>query len=794
MRQESKRFVAALMMTSCLAAPSLLAAQTRAPTELEEIVVSGEITYRDRTETVAPELVYDQKFFEKFEPVSVGDQLKRVPGVAFTSDIGEYDAPQLRGLGQGFTQVLVNGRAIPGAGNDRSVFVDRIPAEIIDRIEIIRSPSADIDSQGVGGTINIILKSGESLPPGVIARGGVSYDVDRQKWSPTGALSVSGRNEAETILYSVTLDAQRRYNNKHTIEEVFEEDSVGFDREVTSGGDGRGLVKFFDPEKSVAVERVQEEDSRRSTDLSFNGDVTFKLSENTTLRVDGYYLSTRRDESQDTFVYEGDGSVGGIDFDDGEHESQEADFDQDNYGLAGLIEHKFNDLASFEGQVRFNALKDDSAETTFSEDDDHTPLDGTAIRARDNEWLADGAFKFSLPSLADSLGITSAGLKIGLAGKVKDRDYRLLTSDDLDDVGEEKISDGAFDYKEKRLDGFVVFEAQVTPDVKFEAGVRAEKTKIEQDFRTVFTNNEDAEVITDAGSAKSNEFQINPSAHLQWALTGSDQLRFSIARTVRRPSIDQLVPAVMRESPGDDDATIGNADLEFETSLGFDVGYERRLAGRGILGVNLFRRDISNLIGLVSTGTPADSVGAGSGLDGNLYTYQNLGDAKVWGVEFDLSTPLSFIGLDETGIFANYTRLWSERDDPITGEDVRVDYQPEYIYNVGVTHNVPDWGMSFGLSYQKQGKSNFRTLGEIERQWYGANLELFIEKRLGDNIVLRLTGNNLLDAASRQSELGFDGDSGDEIAANQRANNVDAFEVEHEESSPRILFTVRAVF
>jgi len=794
MRIKPKRFVAALMLTSCLATPSLLAAQTRAPAELEELVVTGEITYRDRTETVAPELVYDQKFFEKFEPVSVGDQLKRVPGVAFTSDIGEYDSPQLRGLGQGFTQVLVNGRPIPGAGNDRTVFVDRIPAEIIDRIEIIRSPSADIDSQGVGGTINIILKSGESLPPGVIARGGVTYDVDMEKWSPTGAVSVSGRNDDETVLYSFTVDAQRRFNNKHTIEEVFEDDSEGFDQEVTSGGDGRGLVRFFDRDQSVAVERTEEEDSRRSTDLSFNGDLTWKPSDQTTLRFDGYYLRTRRKEHQDTHIFEGDGSVGGLDFDDGEHETEDARFHQDSYGLAALLEQRLGENASFEAQLRHNGFKDDSFQEKYSEDDGHTPFENETSRAKDKEWLADGAFKTAMPGLADSLGMSGLSLKVGAAAKFKNRRYRLVTGDDLDDVGEEKFSDGAFKYEEKRLDAFAVLEAQLTEAVKFEAGLRAEKTKTEQNFETVFTNNEDAEVIEDAGSVKSDEFQLNPSAHLQWAMTGSDQLRFSVARTVRRPSIDQLVPAVSRESPGDDDATIGNAGLEFETSWGFDIGYERRLAGRGIFGVNAFRRDISNLIGLVSTGAPADTVGAGSGLDGSLYTYENLGKAKVWGVELDLSTPLSFIGLEETGFFANYTRLWSERTDPITGEDVRVDYQPKYVYNFGLTHNLPEWNASFGFSYQKQGISTFRTLGEIERQWYGANLEVFVEKRLGENIVLRLSGNNLLDAASRQTELGYDGDTGEEIAENQRANNVDAFEVEHEESSPRILFTIRAVF
>ncbi len=163
-------------------------------------------------------------------------------------------------------------------------------------------------------------------------------------------------------------------------------------------------------------------------------------------------------------------------------------------------------------------------------------------------------------------------------------------------------------------------------------------------------------------------------------------------------------------------------------------------------------------------------------------------------MEFDLSTPLTFIGLNETGIFANYTRLWSERRDPVTGKDVSIDYQPEYVYNFGVTQNIPAWNASLGFSYQKQGMSTFTTLGEIETQKYDANLEIFLEKRIGDNVVLRLSGNNLLDSASRQTERGYDGDTGEEIADNQRLNNVDAFEVEHEEASPTIMFTVRAVF
>ena len=119
-------------------------------TEIE--VLARRVNARNRVDTPAPILSYDEAFFQRFEPLSVGDMMKRVPGVSFQSDIGEYAEPSLRGIGSEYTQVLVNGRRVTGATNDNTVTVDRIPAELVERVEIIRSPSADMDSQGIGGT------------------------------------------------------------------------------------------------------------------------------------------------------------------------------------------------------------------------------------------------------------------------------------------------------------------------------------------------------------------------------------------------------------------------------------------------------------------------------------------------------------------------------------------------------------------------------------------------------------------------------------------------------------------
>ena len=62
---------------------------------------------------------------------------------------------------------------------------------------------------------------------------------------------------------------------------------------------------------------------------------------------------------------------------------------------------------------------------------------------------------------------------------------------------------------------------------------------------------------------------------------------------------------------------------------------------------------------------------------------------------------------------------------------------------------------------------------------------------VGAQIYLR--GNNLLDGRSLQWEKNYDGDNGAEIIENQQEGDVDNFEVEHEETSPQVMLTLRAV-
>lgn len=65
---------------------------------------------------------------------------------------------RIRGLDKGYTQFLINGEPVPSATKERQFQVDRLPADMIERIEIVRNPSASMDADGIGGAINIVLK------------------------------------------------------------------------------------------------------------------------------------------------------------------------------------------------------------------------------------------------------------------------------------------------------------------------------------------------------------------------------------------------------------------------------------------------------------------------------------------------------------------------------------------------------------------------------------------------------------------------------------------------------------
>ncbi|WP_101757916.1 TonB-dependent siderophore receptor [Oceanicoccus sp. KOV_DT_Chl] len=699
--------------------------------ELEEVIVQGAPVYRDRTPSVSPELEYDTEFFQQFEPTSVGDMLKRTPGVAFSSDVGEYDSPQLRGLGAGYTQVLINGRRIAGSSADRSAAVDRIPAEMVDRIQIIRSPSADQDSQGVGGTINIILKDGASLQGGSIRLGVLSFDDN--KYRNSAALSYGA--QTNDVTWSTSATFSERYVAKQKTETV------------TS------------PEGELDTREI-EHDVRDSDDISLSAAVTFQLDENSTLGFSANKVITERTENQTEEASEvnddGDLELDGLARD-------AVDIEEDTLTLGTLYTQKFGQSSNWEISADYSKTEQTEDADLFERDDYESIEEYDGIENLD---ISDEEF-----IVATSVGTelnSGIALKTGLVASMKERE-ETYTEFDVESDGFVNGVDllQTYEVEEDRLDAFLLGETALGESGILELGVRVEST--------------DRTIENEVSKTDTSETHVNPSAHFSYEVGDRGTFRTSLARTVRRPAFTELSPTILEDEPEDGDAKQGNPDLDDEVSNGLDIGYEQRILGRGIAGFNVFYREVSDVI---------EEVGITRAGGGTLYSYNNAGDGEVWGVEMDFNVPIS----DQTGFFANVTWLDSEIEDQFTGETRRFRDQPNYVYNVGITHNIPSWDVSTGFSYQQQGKSLQVDLDREVELEYDGNLEAFIEKRFDNDYVLRLTGTNLLDAEKREHFTNYGGDSAQEILDNHIAGDVDEFEDEVETAGPVITLTLRKRF
>ncbi|WP_397596646.1 TonB-dependent receptor plug domain-containing protein [Silanimonas sp.] len=750
----------AVALASALVAPAALAqaataAAAPSPAQLDRVEVVGEIIYRDRTEATAPVLSYDLAYFQRFEPLTVGDMLKRVPSVTFVSDVLEYDGVRLRGLDSGYTQILINGKRVPGAGLDRSFFVDRIPAEIVERIEIVRSASADRSGDAVAGALNIVLRDGYSIDGGYLRAGATQFNDDEIE--PTFGAFWGGEALGGNLLVGANVQGRRNPKDKFS-------------------------QRFGAPGAALDNTEVQT-DVRSGKDYAFNADYRVGVGETGELHLSGMFVRTDRIQDEDSIEYRSGiaNNANLLTIND-----NDLDIQTDNYTLgAGLkwamaggetevrLDRAGITDSQFEFENEFEYLRDSNP---FPEDDRFT-RDVTDLLIEDDETTGE---------FAHERDASFGKLKFGLQATLKERETRILdatryrvTIPNAPGVRPAipgptqplaPIAGGLNTIEETRLEPFVKFSGAADA-MEWEAGLRYELTDTEINDRTVAANL--ARTETDYGF-------LLPSAHVRWNLDDANRITASIARTVRRPDFNAISPALLEAEAGDNDV-LGNPLLDPESAWGLDVGFERRLGERGIVGMNLFYRDITDLVELANTGVEG-SEGPGT----FVLQPRNTGDGQVWGAELDLSTPLSAIGLDNTGVFVNYSWLDSEITD-LFGKR-RFNNQSNYVYNVGFIQELPSLEASFGVTYRKQGDAPSRIVGEEIITSYDGDLEAFIEKRFGKSWAVRLTGINLLDQSKDEVFDKFT------TIADQISRDYDEYELETETGGRAVQLIVRYQF
>ena len=281
--------------------PAIIAITAQAAAETEEdedeqiqtakeIVVQGSIGFRNRSNAAEPVLVYDEEYFQRFEPLTAGDALKRVPGVTFLSDVIESDGARLRGLDPGYTQILINGERVPGGQTDRGFFLDRIPAELIERVEIVRSSSARRTGDAVAGSLNIVLRDGFSLDGGYVRAGGLLFDDGEVK--PSGGFYYGGDLAGGRFL--VGANVQGRYNPKIKSSLRFGDSPENNPNFATDDFDNR----------------EDQTDTRDGTDYAFNASWGIE-TESTEFEILGNFVRTERTENERSYEYDDPTAISG---------------------------------------------------------------------------------------------------------------------------------------------------------------------------------------------------------------------------------------------------------------------------------------------------------------------------------------------------------------------------------------------------------------------------------------------------------------------------------------------------
>ncbi len=136
------------------------------PKAKEVISVTGSRIKRTEVESAAPIQIIDKEQIEKSGLNTVADIIREIPANSFGAvreEAGRGGASvsgaNLRGLGEEYTLVLIDGRRLPADPVLEVVDVGEIPVAMIERVEILKEgASALYGSDAVGGVVNIITR------------------------------------------------------------------------------------------------------------------------------------------------------------------------------------------------------------------------------------------------------------------------------------------------------------------------------------------------------------------------------------------------------------------------------------------------------------------------------------------------------------------------------------------------------------------------------------------------------------------------------------------------------------
>ena len=628
-----------------------------------------------RRESTASKIVIGREEIEKQGDATIGEVLKRLPGVTLGGPPGRGGAIQMRGLGNGYTQILLDGERVPPGFS-----IDQLTPEQIERIEILRAPTAETGARAIAGTINIVLREGRKGVPDDL-----KLTLSSEHGHTSGQFNGVHNLQSEAVTGSVTVAAMDTYRP---------------DESTTL------------TQSSSFADRLRESSSlghRRA--INANARLQWKGEQGRSLTLMPFVVYSE---------YDNQGSIG-VRSAAGMSDSAQTQT-RSRYAMARL-----------NGQWAQRLSADDRLELRFGVGQSHYDyrLDQTgALQTNSdtgNPLLRNG---FETQNFTDN----SSNLT-GKWTRAMDNGHQIVSGLEYEQVRRDEQGNAAAQDEAGNLQAstrrwalYSQDEFKISPQWSAHGGLRYENLLTEGTVNGTLKHNESG-VWTPLLHAV---FKPDPQQR--------DQIRMSLTRSYKTPSLYQLV-ALYRPSLGDNSWTqpdrTGNPDLKPELATGIDIAFERYLAQGGLLSANVFRRNISNLIRYTTTynsstgryvSAPAnvgDAVTQGVELEAKFRLNQWI--AGAWPI--DVRSNASF--------FHSQVR-------DVPGPNNRLDQQPDWTANLGGDYRLRSLPLTVGGNFNwNPAYDTRRTDTQWAYQGAKRVLDVYGFWRLSPSAGLRLTVSNL---------------------------------------------------
>ncbi len=494
---------------------------------LDEVVV--------RAETTEVQIRLDKKIYNIGKDLTtsgatVSDALNNVPSV----NVDVEGAISLRGNEN--VRILINGKPSAIAGFGSTDALRQLPAEAIDRVEVITSPSARYDAEGTAGILNIILRKEKTL--GLNGSFTANYGVPLSS-------GLSGNINLRTDKFNIFNTTGIRYDN--------------------SPGNAYFENRYFSTSNNPLI--IENRDyNRLRRGFNTNLGIEYFLTENSSITATGFY---RLGDNKTTTTNETDEFNAQNMLDVSRTRIENENEDDDSYQFSLNYINKFND-DGHELKIDLQYENDSETEKSFIEESNTFPstviLPSEFITAIEdqNEYLAQADYVLPIGE--------NAQFEAGFRGNYKETitDYELL--EEVETTGlyvrNDSISN-IFTYNEN-VNALYSQYGNKFGRFSFLLGLRMENTQLKGEVA--------ADVQSIPGDVDLN-FDKNytglfPTVNLIYELGERESLTLGYNRRINRPRGYFINPFPSRSS----EANIfqGNPDLDPAYASAFDLGYLRR--------------------------------------------------------------------------------------------------------------------------------------------------------------------------------------------------------------------------